>query len=398
MPRRSTTPGVWVWQRKRGGRRAWYARWIEPASGRRRDVALEQLGLRNAHDRAKWAREKSEEIQRARRDHALGRHGRTALAAALDQFEADARARDLRPATIYKYRSETQSLVDWLPRHRGVRAVEEITGRDLWAYRQAALKQDAVPATLASHLCCVRVVVRFWRRAHLLPLATPEDVTAAFAGPRVDDQPPRPLAQAELRALLAAARGREPRGAGMIVTALLTGMRLGELERLRWDQVALDVPPAGIIRLGAETKTRRGRTIDLAVCPTVASLLSVLPRAGAYVFGGAAPLKRCVARRWAAEAAVLGWTWKRLRQTCASYLVSAHGIGWSAFLAARQLGHSVAIAEKHYLEALRGIPATARTLEAAMGVEGELSAILASASCKPGKNLTNTDRPVRAGG
>ena len=43
--------------------------------------------------------------------------------------------------------------------------------------------------------------------------------------------------------------------------------------------------------------------------------------------------------------------------------------GW---MSARQLGHSVAIAERHYLGVHRGIPKDAHTLEAAMQVESQL--------------------------
>jgi hypothetical protein len=38
-------------------------------------------------------------------------------------------------------------------------------------------------------------------------------------------------------------------------------------------------------------------------------------------------------------------------------------------MSARQLGHSVTVAEKHYLGVVRGIPREARTLEAAMQIE-----------------------------
>jgi hypothetical protein len=41
----------------------------------------------------------------------------------------------------------------------------------------------------------------------------------------------------------------------------------------------------------------------------------------------------------------------------------------SAYRSAKQLGHSVAVAEKHYLGLVREIPATARTLETAMQID-----------------------------
>ena len=66
-----------------------------------------------------------------------------------------------------------------------------------------------------------------------------------------------------------------------------------------------------------------------------------------------------------------------LRSTCGTFLTNAPGIfgAASAYRSARQLGHSVAIAEKHYLGLVRGISPTAGTLEAAMGIEDLLEKV-----------------------
>jgi hypothetical protein len=58
-------------------------------------------------------------------------------------------------------------------------------------------------------------------------------------------------------------------------------------------------------------------------------------------------------------------------------------------MSARQLGHSVTVAEQHYLGVIRGIPREARTLEHAMQIEELAQKVIegASQSAKP-------DRPV----
>jgi len=63
-------------------------------------------------------------------------------------------------------------------------------------------------------------------------------------------------------------------------------------------------------------------------------------------------------------------TWRLLRHTCATYLTCAPGIygAASAYMSARQLGHSVGVAQRHYLGLVRGIPREATTLEEAMGI------------------------------
>jgi hypothetical protein len=72
------------------------------------------------------------------------------------------------------------------------------------------------------------------------------------------------------------------------------------------------------------------------------------------------------------------FTWQLCRSTCSTFLTNAPGIygAASAFHSARQLGHSVTVAEKHYADVIRGIPKDATNLEAAMQIEDEVRAIV----------------------
>ena len=45
-------------------------------------------------------------------------------------------------------------------------------------------------------------------------------------------------------------------------------------------------------------------------------------------------------------------------------------------MSARQLGHSVQVAERHYLGVIKNIPATATTLEAAMQIEDHMQRVI----------------------
>jgi integrase len=381
VPRRSKTPGVFVFQRKTDGR--WMGRWTDPASKRRRDVTLETLGISNADERREWAKKKSAELVEQKRRANLGRHGRTHLKDALESVTTAATAERKRPATVYLYTHAGQSLVDWLLA-RGVRFAEEIQPRDLFRYRTDALKVEVRPATINSHLRCLRAVLVHWRRAHMLPNVPPEEIANACEQIHQDDEPPVPHTPAQIRQLLTRAAAvaestpREWRFAAAVVIDLLTGMRCGELERLARVQVDLDAPPAGIVRLDAATKTRRGRVIDLSVCPTVRELLRAILEHDAepYVIGRHKILDRAVSKRWIHQNQCDGWewSWQTLRQTCESYLVCAPGIGFGVYRGARQVGHSVQTAERYYIDSVRGIPPEARTLEAAMQAEAEFAA------------------------
>jgi len=80
------------------------------------------------------------------------------------------------------------------------------------------------------------------------------------------------------------------------------------------------------------------------------------------------------AARGAAAVAVARWTRK-------SWLTNAPGIfgSASAYRSAKQLGHSVHVAEKYYVDVARGIRREARTLEAAMQIEEQMKKVIATA-------------------
>jgi hypothetical protein len=130
-------------------------------------------------------------------------------------------------------------------------------------------------------------------------------------------------------------------------------------------------------------KTKHARTVGLEVSPALRLMLKALKlRAGArdtdFVFGLRAAYTpdqvESARARLIEDFGAPKFDWQMLRSTCATYLTNAPGIFGSAtvFLSARQLGHSVAVAERHYLGVHRGIAREARTLEAAMQIESHV--------------------------
>ena len=67
-----------------------------------------------------------------------------------------------------------------------------------------------------------------------------------------------------------------------------------------------------------------------------------------------------------------------LRRTCAAVLTNAPAIygAASAYRSAKRLGHSVVVAERHYVDLLRELPNQAKTLEAALGIEARSQQII----------------------
>ena len=58
-----------------------------------------------------------------------------------------------------------------------------------------------------------------------------------------------------------------------------------------------------------------------------------------------------------------------IRRSTGTILACSPGIAMNAWTVAQRMGHSVQVAEKHYVGRLSGLSATARTLEAAAGIE-----------------------------
>jgi hypothetical protein len=102
----------------------------------------------------------------------------------------------------------------------------------------------------------------------------------------------------------------------------------------------------------------------------------------------------CTRRRASAAPSPDVFTWQALRRTCGTFLTNAPGIfgAASAYRSAKQLGHSVQIAEKHYLGLVRGIPRDARTVEAAMQIDDVMGQLLARASGRPATKVLAESR------
>lgn len=235
--------------------------------------------------------------------------------------------------------------------------------------------------------------------------------------------------------------GKGPRGvtqkydpiAPFIAYMLLTGCRLEEALGLKWTAVEFEAKDhrgkkvGEIVLRASDVKTGHERAIDLGICPSLRRILLALKlKAGAcpYVFGGVDALEaykpwsrtkvEAARRRLTGKPAeddednserhtgygAPAFCWSQtegetpaLRATCGSYLTNAPGIygAAAAFHSAKRLGHSVQIAEKHYLGLIRGIPKRATTLDAAMEVTKELAEIVLAAGGVAGR----TARPVR---
>lgn len=396
----------------------WRARFRDPDSGKTKTCTLPRLDARTAETRRAWATKKSKALARRRMELEAGavRMRGVAITEVLERFFEDREA-ELRPGTIGLYRVAQDVFLEWAAEAR-IRSADDLTKAQLMAFRawlgkrrkRAPAKGRArgehtegrkrlSPASLNRDLRHVRAILNHARRIEALPRLDRDAITDSLTGFRTDHEAPKFLRPKEVRHLLEAAiehdaerytatreehAGRREPGSTyryepispFVLTLLLSGMRLSEGLKLEWQSVDLE---AGQIRLeAAETKTRKHRTIDLSVSPTLIDLFEMMQewKPGRYVFGGDKPLSldraKAAARRLLNLYDAPDFTWHGLRRTCGTVLVCAPGIygGASIFMAAKRLGHSVEISERNYAGHLTRLPARAITIEAAIGIEG----------------------------
>lgn len=436
----SPHPGV-VLVEPKGNRAAWRAKYTDPDSGRVVWERVDPVAYPNARARLLWARDKAKALAERRAELARGavRMTGSTVAAEVERYFED--HAHLRERTIRVYRDAATKLVIWCGEH-GIETVDALDRSKLLAFRASLIAEPRLspkkglargktaptserrsPHTVNRELRSVGTVLNYLRKAGRLARLDSDDIADGLERLRVPREPIAFLRAPELVRLLEAAlahdaetfaetreehAGEKPKGttpryapiAPAVFGALTTGMRLGELVRVTWRDVDLeakgdDGKPAGeIVVRGESSKTGIGRVVDLSVSPKLRELLEAMrPSATegleAPVFGvtyheATAAAKRLTRAYGAPEA----FSWQACRRTCGTFLTNAPGIfgAASAYRSARQLGHSVTVAERNYLGVVRGIAPEARTLEAAMQIEGLAERVIAAARARAGRS------------
>lgn len=412
----------------------WRARYVDPDSGRVVKISLDPA-LTTNELREDWAVRKSRQIAQRRLELDAGdaRLVRKPIGEAVEEYFKEAVHR-LRDGTLELYRAATALFTSWA-KAANIATTAEITAVKLPGLRDYLLarrKQDLAvggkrgsrkstekklsPQTINWQLRSIKTVLNHMRLRGVVPLSR-DAIADALRPVPVPREAPEFLSPTDCTRLIEAAlrhdaetfvatreehAGLRPAGstrryepiAPFVSCALLSGMRFGEVLALKWSDVDLDARDqdgrvVGEIRLrAADTKTKHARTVGLEVSPVLRSMLAVMRlRKGdaTYVFGGDTAMSRTLAeasrRRLIASYGAPEFSWQTLRRSCGTYLTNAPGIfgAASAYRSAKQLGHGVEVAEKHYAGLFRGISREARTLEAAMGLEGVMSRLLHAA-------------------
>lgn len=436
----------------RSGTTIYKAKWIDPDTKKFREVSFEKLGITSEPARREWAIRKSEELFGRSQALVLGapRHTGQTLHDAIEEYFAT-KGQQIKPSTRDSYRAGAAVFAAWAGRV-GLRLADDLRAEHLthfvdWLAVQkikapvrggrrsdrAVVDRTIAPSAVNGRTRSLKAILNHLRRRGRLAHISTDDLKDRLRMLAEPKRRPKYLDPTSLKKLLQAAarhdeetfvmtrdeRGSESRGqtakhlpiTEFIAFMLLTGCRLEEALELPWSAINLDAHDesgvaVGEIKLDAEiAKTASERLIDLAVSPALRRLLMNLKvKAGdaRFVFGGEVPYTETIVnrtrRRLVSEFGAPDFTWSQtkgskpsLRSTCASYLTNAPGIfrAAAAYRSAAQLGHSVTIAQKHYVGLVRGISPDAKSLEAAMGITTEMDDVVGrAASVKPRRSRT----------
>jgi integrase len=296
-----------------------------------------------------------------------------------------------RESTRGEYRRGCDLFLAWCATPAiGARTVRQLNKGMLRAYagsRVAAQLNDKKcgrsgarrPATANKELRWLSAVLGECRAMGLVNL-TRDDIADGLA--RLDE----PIVKrdfcrtAELRAILDCARRHDldlyggdysGRLLPVVLFILLSGVRADEALHIQWTDVFRDDDGHLKIRVRAEvSKNARERIIDTEHSALLAWLVSASNSRTGSIIGGSEHSLFNARQRLIKQYGAPPFDYQKLRVSCGTYLSCSPAIFGAAapYMSALQLGHTIQVAQRHYLGAVKVSPAV-KTLEAAMQLE-----------------------------
>lgn len=385
-------------------RRVWSMRWYDPDTKVRRaqriptahdTVAGQKVALKVAIDKSNAIATRALELQLGAEPE-LGHTVVSEIAIYLDEARrtVDKHGRLTSPITIARYTVALETFRAWLAAQRIYR-LKQIKHTDVSGFRASRIavrKRDGSArknSTINQDFKAVGQMLRQAQARGRLTTLTPAQLAGGLERLTEPDPNPRCLTPEEIRATLRAAvayddaaRLGQARMAPVIAVALLGSFRRGELAEMQVGHVLLDTTTHGermdLIDLPKEiSKTGKQRDVPATgYSPRLAELLRVL-------VSDREPDERLLDAEYDAIGCAMAGlielgapadlTTKTLRSTCCSYCLPLPG---DLKRKAARAGHTLAIAERHYLALPRGIVASAPSLEIAMECDAELATLI----------------------
>lgn len=139
--------------------------------------------------------------------------------------------KDRANATIIAYAKDIDQLIEFVEA-RGRATPTEIEKDDLNGFIKKLEDENYTPKSISRKINAIRTYFKFLKEEGLVK----EDPSTTLVHPKIEIQPPRILSKMEYRALRDACR-QDPRTSAVVELLLQTGIRIGELRRLKLSDV-----------------------------------------------------------------------------------------------------------------------------------------------------------------
>lgn len=158
------------------------------------------------------------------------------------QFIGHLKGKSRASATILAYGKDIEQLVDYL-QSQGKTDPATVETADLQAFMQKLADEHYTPKSISRKTNSTKTFFKFLKTSNLIT----NDQAVGLEHPKFENKPPRILTKLEYRSLRDAARA-DIRMLAVIEVLLQTGIRIGELAKLRLEDVDLEnltlhVPP-----------------------------------------------------------------------------------------------------------------------------------------------------------
>lgn len=342
------------------------ARWTDPNTGRRETKTFNASEY-SAADIDAWVEKKNLELEASKRANIAATNGEL-ISAHVEPYLA---SKVLRTSTEAIYRSSLLRFCAW-GASNGCVKTGQITREKLISFRTFLLVQQRLEPSTANKVKrnVVSLLLHLYEQS-LLSSCSREDIRFGMRRAK-EKKTSKPLVDPQ--ALIESFKCQSFEIQAFVYVLLLTGMRFGELFNLK-KRNCVNLDRMRIELDASDTKTNSARVVWLEESPSVVAVLGEVMKSssGAGDNDKIWPLTKHQldsAKSKVVRSGFPRFTWQALRRTCGSYLTCAPGIygAASAFNSSKRLGHSVLIAERLYVGAVRGIPFEAKTLELAMGI------------------------------
>lgn len=190
------------------------------------------------------------------------------------QFIGHLKGKSRASATILAYSKDIDQLVAFIEKLSKTDP-KEVLVEDLEAFMNSMLKANYTPKSVSRKTNSTKTFFKFLKESNLII----EDIATKVAHPKFENKPPRILTKLEYRALRDTAKA-DTRMIAVIELLLQTGIRIGELAKLRVEDVKiaeeiLHVPPF-------EDTRERDIPLNKSASDAVARYLEIRPKSPSH--------------------------------------------------------------------------------------------------------------------